>query len=124
MSVSRSYFVSASVSSAVVAILAVHSQTVYAEATDTSEPALEEIIVTAQKLSDVGATIDVATGKDLNSLGITEVDQLASAVPGFTAAVSQTGAPLFALRGINFNAAQFTAPPAAKPSSALTFINL
>jgi len=117
MSVSRSYFMSASVGSAVVAILAVHSQTAYAEeATDTSGPALEEIIVTAQKraqkISDVGATIDVATGKDLKSLGITEVDQLAAVIPGFTAAVSQTGAPLFALRGINFNAAQFTAPPA------------
>jgi outer membrane receptor protein involved in Fe transport len=116
MSVSRSYFLSASVGSAFVATLAVHSQTAYAQATDTSEPALEEIIVTAQKraqkISDVGATIDVATGKELKTLGITEVDQLASAVPGFTAAVSQTGAPLFALRGINFNAAQFTAPPA------------
>ena len=70
MSVSRSYFTSVSVSSAVVAILAVHSQTVYAEeATATSDSAgLEEIIVTAQKreqrISDVGATIDVVTGKE------------------------------------------------------------
>jgi iron complex outermembrane receptor protein len=116
MSVSRSYFVSASVGSAFVAILAVHAQTAYAQATETSGTALDEIIVTAQKreqrLTDVGATIDVATGKELRTLGITEVDQLASVVPGFTYAVSQTGAPLFALRGINFNAAQFTAPPA------------
>jgi outer membrane receptor protein involved in Fe transport len=117
MSASRSYFLSASVGSALVATLAAHSQTAYADPADTSEPAgLEEIIVTAQKraqkISDVGATIDVVTGKDMQNLGITAPDQLAAVVPGFTAAVSQTGAPLFALRGINFNAAQFTAPPA------------
>src|ERR1700722_3425484 len=116
MSVSRSYFISAGLGSALVATLAVHSQTVYAQASETSGIALEEIIVTAQKrqqkLSDVGATIDVATGKELRTLGVTEVSQLATVVPGFTYAVSQTGAPLFALRGINFNAAQFTAPPA------------
>src|ERR1700722_1889568 len=105
MSVSRSYFLSAGVGCAFVAKLAVHSQTAYAdEATDTSGPALEEIIVTAQKraqkISDVGATIDVVTGKDMQNLGITSPDQLAAVVPGFTAAVSQTGAPLFALRGI------------------------
>jgi len=118
MSVRRSYFtMSAGVGSAFVAMLAVHSQTAYADAADSSEPAgLQEIIVTAQKreqkISDVGATIDVVTGKDMQNLGITGPDQLATVVPGFTAAVSQTGAPLFALRGINFNAAQFTAPPA------------
>src|SRR5882757_4640621 len=117
MSVSRYYFASASVGSALVAMLAVHSQTAYADAADSSEPAgLQEIIVTAQKreqkISDVGATIDVVTGKDMQNLGITGPDQLATVVHGFTAAVSQTGAPLFALRGINFNAAQFTAPPA------------
>ena len=120
MSVSRYYFASASVGSAVVAILAVHSQTAYADAADSSEPAgLEEIIVTAQKreqrISDVGATIGVVTGKDMQNLGITEPNQLATVVPGFTAAVSQTGAPLFALRGINVIA--------AKPTSAFTFIN-
>ena len=116
MSVNRSYFMSAGVGSALVATLAVHCQTAYAQSTDTSGPTLTEIIVTAQKreqkLSDVGATIDVATGKELRTLGVTDVSQLASVVPGFTYAVSQVGAPLFALRGINFNAAQFTAPPA------------
>jgi iron complex outermembrane recepter protein len=112
----RSYFMSASLGSALVALLAVFSQTAHAQATDTSGTALDEIIVTAQKreqkLTDVGATIDVATGKELETLGVTQVDQLGSVIPGFTYAVSQTGAPLFALRGINFNAAQFTAPPA------------
>jgi iron complex outermembrane recepter protein len=118
MSVRRSFLVSASLGYVFVAILAVHSQTAYAQAqaTGTSGTALDEIIVTAQKreqrLSDVGATIDVATGKELRTLGVTDVSQLASVVPGFTYAVSQVGAPLFALRGINFNAAQFTAPPA------------
>ena len=116
MSVNRSYFMSAGVGSALVATLAVHCQTACAQSTDTSGPTLTEIIVTAQKreqkLSDVGATIDVATGNELRTLGVTDVSQLASVVPGFTYAVSQVGAPLFALRGINFNAAQFTAPPA------------
>ena len=116
MSTRCSNFLGASLGSALVVILAVQSQTAYAQATETSGAALEEIIVTAQKreqrLTDVGATIDVATAKELNTLGVTEVDQLASVIPGFTYAVSQTGAPLFALRGINFNAAQFTAPPA------------
>ena len=120
MSVRRSFLVSASLGSVFVAMLAVHSQTAYAQAqaqaAGTSGTALDEIIVTAQKreqrLSNVGATINVATGKELRTLGVTDVSQLASVVPGFTYAVSQVGAPLFALRGINFNAAQFTAPPA------------
>ena len=99
MPLSRSFLVSASVGSTLVAILALHAQTVHAQqtqATGTSGTALDEIIVTAQKreqrLSDVGATIDVATGSELRTLGVTDVSQLASVVPGFTYAVSQVGA--------------------------------
>ena len=91
MSLSRSYFISAGLGSALLATLAVHSQAAYAQATETSGIALEEIIVTAQKreqkLGDVGATIDVATGKELRTLGVTDVSELASVVPGFTYAV-------------------------------------
>ena len=81
-----------------------------------ADSGIQEIVVTAQKreqkITDVGATIAVQTGADLKSLGVTDVSQLAAAVPGFTSGVSQTGAPLFALRGINFNATQFSAAPA------------
>jgi outer membrane receptor protein involved in Fe transport len=116
MSMSRSSFAHVSVGSILAGLLALQPQAVAAQRADSPELAPGDIIVTAnkraQKLSDVGATISVATGQDLKTLGIANVDQLAAAVPGFTAAVSQTGAPLFALRGINFNAAQFTAPPA------------
>ena len=116
MSARYSTFKCTSLVSILATTLAIQSQTANAQDANSSQPAANEIIVTAQKraqkIGDVGATISVASGKDLKSLGVTNVDQLATAIPGFTAAVSQTGSPLFALRGINFNAVQFTAPPA------------
>jgi outer membrane receptor protein involved in Fe transport len=113
---SRSLLASASLGPIVAVALVALPQTASAQTASSSQPGVGEIIVTAQKraqkIGDVGATIDVSSGKDLKTLGVTNVGQLTSAVPGFTAAISQTGAPLFALRGINFNAAQFSAPPA------------
>ena len=81
----------------------------------TNSDQLQEIIVTAEKreqrASDVGATMTVATGAQLKDLGITDVSQLAVAVPGFTFAYAQSGAPIFALRGIEFNASEMAAAP-------------
>ena len=78
--------------------------------------ALEEIVVTAQKrtqrLEDVGITINVAGAQQLQDLGITNVTQLGTAVPGFSSTNSFAGFPIFSLRGINFTGAQLSAPPA------------
>ena len=76
---------------------------------------IPEIIVTAekrkQKASDVGATITVASGEQLKDLGVQDVSQLSAAVPGFSFAYGQSGNPLFALRGINFNSSEMAAAP-------------
>jgi iron complex outermembrane receptor protein len=48
----------------------------------------------------------------LKDLGVTDVSQLAAVVPGFTFAYAQSGAPLYALRGIAFNASELAAAPA------------
>ncbi|MDB5576282.1 MAG: hypothetical protein JWR80_1458 [Bradyrhizobium sp.] len=83
-------------------------------ASDSSQ--IADIVVMAQKrsqkLTDVGATIAVANAEQLHSAGITDVGQLARIVPGLTTATSQLGYPVFSLRGVNFNAAQLSAPPA------------
>ena len=81
----------------------------------TNSGQIEEIIVTpekrAQKLSDIGATITVATGSQLKDLRVTDVSQLAAVVPGFTFAYGQSGGPLIALRGIVFNSSELAAAP-------------
>jgi len=77
---------------------------------------IAEIIVTAQKraqkLNDVGITIVAATNEQLQSAGVTEVSQLTKVAPGFSVGNTYAGYQVFSLRGINFNATQFSAPPA------------
>ena len=84
--------------------------------TNTKPYQVEEIIVTAQKrsekASDVGTTINVATGAQLQDLGVHDVSQLSAAVPGFTFGSGQSGAPIYSLRGISFNSSQLSAAPA------------
>lgn len=75
-----------------------------------------EIVVTAQKraqrLNDVGLTITAQTGEQLQAVGVADVARLAVVVPGFSAAQTYQGYSVFSLRGVNFNSAQLSAPPA------------
>ena len=77
---------------------------------------LGDIVVTAQKreqrLNDVGLTVIAASGAQLKSSGVSDIMDLNRAVPGFSAAPTYTGFPVFSIRGVNFNAAQLSAPPA------------
>ena len=86
------------------------------QAESTADQGIGEIVVTAQKraqnLSDVGITIAVASGEQLQTAGVVDVGQLAAVVPSFTASTSSLGSPVFSLRGINFNSFQRSAPPA------------
>lgn len=78
-------------------------------------PELAEIVVTAQKreqkLNDVGITMAVASADQLQQAGVTDLTQLGSLVPGFTASTSVFGPAVFSLRGVNFNSFQASAPP-------------
>jgi iron complex outermembrane receptor protein len=75
-----------------------------------------DIVVTAQKreqrLNDVGLTITAQTGDQLRVAGVSELTSLAQVVPGFSAAQTAFGYPIFSLRGVNFNSSQLSAPPA------------
>jgi outer membrane receptor protein involved in Fe transport len=85
-----------------------------------SASTLGEVVVTAQKrkqkVDDIGMTITPVSAGQLESLGITDVSQLSAVVSGFSGAETYTGYPVFSLRGINFNAAQISAPPAVSVS--------
>lgn len=82
-----------------------HAETAEA-ASSASEPASDEIIVTAQKrserLSDVPLSITAATGDQLRASGVTSTADLERVVPGFTAQQSAYGPPVFTIRGIGF----------------------
>ncbi len=75
-----------------------------------------EIIVTAQRreqrLSDVPISVSAASAEMLQSAGVIDAADLGAVVPGFTAATSVFGTPVFSLRGVNFNSFQASAPPA------------
>jgi iron complex outermembrane recepter protein len=64
----------------------------------------EEIVVTAQKreekLSDVPVTVTAYTGARLESLGVTEYDQLSAFVPGLNVQEQSANNPGFVIRGI------------------------
>lgn len=74
-----------------------------------------EIIVTAQKraqsLNDVALSITAASAEQLQSKGVTSVDQLSRISPGFSVGTTFTGNQVFSLRGVNFNTAQISASP-------------
>lgn len=75
-----------------------------------------EIVVTAQKreerLSDVGLTIVAASAKQLKAAGVFSAVDLPRIAPGVTTAPTFSGAYVFSIRGIGFNASQLSAPPA------------
>lgn len=67
---------------------------------------LEEVIVTAQKrtelLTDVAMSITAVSGERLQDLGVTNVSQLEAVVPGFSYQLSNYGIPVYTLRGVGF----------------------
>lgn len=71
-----------------------------------SDRKLEEIVVTAQKrnqrLSDVPLSVTAASGEQLARRGIASAADLEKIAPGFTFSQSQTGTPVYAVRGIGF----------------------
>jgi len=72
-----------------------------------SESAIPEIIVTAEKRSedirDVPLAITTATGQQLLTEGISDTSQLTKVVPSFTYQTSDYGTPIFAIRGVGFD---------------------
>lgn len=75
-----------------------------------------DIIVTAQKrserLRDVPMSITAATGDELKTRGITNLEGLTKLTPGFTMSKTQYGLPVFYIRGIGFNDTAVGASPA------------
>jgi len=75
-----------------------------------------EIIVTAQKRSerikDVGLTISAFTGDTLRTAGVVSAADLPKLVPGLTYARSNTGLPVYTLRGVGFYETSLAAYPA------------
>ncbi|WP_067737659.1 TonB-dependent receptor [Novosphingobium naphthalenivorans] len=74
-----------------------------------------EIIVTAQKreqkLSDVGLSITAATGEQLETRGVTGVEDLAKIEPSMQLSKGYKGAPVYTIRGVGFYELGIMAPP-------------
>lgn len=91
-----------------------------------------DIIVTANKREEssnnVGISISAISSDALAQQGITNIEQLVKAVPGFNYTRSAYGAPVYTLRGIGLNEATLAASPTvsvyvdqvALPYSAMT----
>lgn len=83
---------------------------------DTEEGGLGDIVVTAQKraqsVMDVGQTLNVLSGEQLESQRISSGEDLAIAVPSLTYARTDYNVPVFSLRGIGFNSSALAAYPA------------
>ena len=77
---------------------------------------LEEIVVTAEKrsesINDVGMSINALSGAQLQELGITNVADLAKAVPGFNYTTTFYGTPVYTIRGVGFQENSLAASPA------------
>ena len=67
---------------------------------------LEEIIVTAQKreqnINEVGMSIDVASGEQLENAGVKDMIDLGRLVSGFTANSNYYGTYTYTIRGVGF----------------------
>jgi outer membrane receptor protein involved in Fe transport len=74
-----------------------------------------DIVVTAQKrtqsIADVGMAITAATGDDLKVRDIRDVIGLAKLDPSFVVSNSNFGAPVYSIRGINYNDFSLAATP-------------
>jgi len=78
--------------------------------------ALEEIVVTAEKRAEpidkVGMTISAFSAATLEEQGINDVADLTQIVPGLTYTHSNTGTPVYTLRGVGFYETSLAAYPA------------
>ena len=87
-----------------------------AQAEAVTTAAAGDIIVTAQKrserLQDVPMSITAATGAQLKTQGVTNLEELTRIAPGFTTSKTQYGLPVFYIRGIGFNDTAIGASPA------------
>lgn len=77
--------------------------------------AASDIVVTAQKraesLSNVGMAITAATGDQLKIAGIDNVAALTRLDPSFVVTNSNYGAPIYSIRGVNYNNYSLAASP-------------
>ncbi len=68
---------------------------------------LAEVVVTAEKvkqnIQDVGMSVVALTASQLAERQLTSFDAIAGNVPGLAYAPSDTGTPIFTLRGVGFN---------------------
>src|SRR5438874_10318538 len=82
------------------------SETPGAKTAQSSEQAMGDIIVTAQKraqsINNVGLTITAVGGEALRSRQISSLDDIAKIVPGLSYANTQSGTPVYTLRGVGF----------------------
>jgi outer membrane receptor protein involved in Fe transport len=76
---------------------------------------LQEIVVTAQKrsekINDLGMAITAATGAQLTERNITDVEGLTRLEPSFQVSVTQTGTPVYTIRGVGYYEQSLTATP-------------
>jgi iron complex outermembrane recepter protein len=77
---------------------------------------LEAIVVTAQKrsqsINSVGMSISALKGNELIERGLTNLEDLAKAIPGFTFSETADGTPVYTLRGVGFIDQSLAASPA------------
>ena len=77
------------------------------------EATVGEIVVTAQRreqaLNDVGMSIQAFGSEQLESLRVTNVQDLSAVAPSFSVSRSYQGVPTFTLRGIGFNTINMSA---------------
>ncbi|HEY2659567.1 MAG TPA: TonB-dependent receptor [Caulobacteraceae bacterium] len=88
-----------------------------APAGTTANPAvLEEVVVTAQKRSEnintVGMAITANTGVQLKQKGVTSVADLVKIEPSLQFSQTQSGTPVFTLRGVGYFEQSLSASPA------------
>jgi iron complex outermembrane receptor protein len=76
---------------------------------------LAEIVVTAQKreqsINSVPMSITALTGDQLSQRGVMDTADLEKVVPGFTQTTTQTGVPVYTLRGIGLYDTGFASSP-------------
>jgi iron complex outermembrane recepter protein len=83
----------------------VHAQTTEPDDIEQAQDSTE-IVVTAnkreQRLNDVGLTVAVVSGDDLQNRQINSLADLANATPGLSFTNSANGTPVYTLRGVGF----------------------
>jgi outer membrane receptor protein involved in Fe transport len=74
---------------------------------------LEEVVVTAnrreEKINDIGMAIQAFSGDALDQFAVSNVADLQNIVPSFNVTQGYQGVPVYTLRGVGFNAINFSA---------------